>query len=312
VVLLLDGSLNALPWESAPCLSGQPVSRAPFVEHIFRGAARSAGGDSPIEADARRGVYCLNPSGTLPGSEKRLLERVFGPLERRFGWRRVARERGNVGNVSAPETDALAAAVEGASVYAFCGHGAGERWLPPERVLDLARCPTTLLMGCSSGALRADGELGVDGTALRYLAAGAPAAAAALWDVTDRDIDRFSQDLLRRWLPSRRPEKARRRSEPSSADGEFGICLAEAVAAARSVCRLRFAVGAAVCVYGLPVVCRASDATASEGGAAAGPAARGGGARTRAAGPARPRSAPRARPGGRGARRGTRAREKKQ
>jgi hypothetical protein len=50
-----------------------------------------------------------------------------------------------------------------------------------------------------SGRLRpAGGEFEARGAVTAYLAAGAPAAVANLWDVSDRDIDRFADSLLRR------------------------------------------------------------------------------------------------------------------
>jgi len=56
-----------------------------------------------------------------------------------------------------------------------------------------------------------------------------------LWDVTDREIDRFLESCLRRWFSD------------SNCD------LAEAVRAGRSACKLVFLTGAAPVVYGIPV-----------------------------------------------------------
>ena len=64
----------------------------------------------------------------------------------------------------------------------------------------MERCAAGLLMGCSSGALAPRGSFPPAAPALAYLLAGAPAAVANLWDVTDKDIDRFSAALLRSWL----------------------------------------------------------------------------------------------------------------
>ena len=55
----------------------------------------------------------------------------------------------------------------------YCGHGAGERWLPRELVATRWAGPRVgLLMGCSSGNLRREGLYEPSGAALMYLCAG--------------------------------------------------------------------------------------------------------------------------------------------
>jgi len=53
-----------------------------------------------------------------------------------------------------------------------------------------------LLMGCSSGLLKPMGSYQPTGMALKYLLAGCPTIVANLWDVTDRDIDRFTERVI--------------------------------------------------------------------------------------------------------------------
>jgi separase len=55
-------------------------------------------------------------------------------------------------------------------------------------------------MGCSSGTLHCKGSYAPRGAPLSYLFAGSPAIIANLWDVSDKDIDRFSKALLNSWL----------------------------------------------------------------------------------------------------------------
>jgi separase len=82
--------------------------------------------------------------------------------------------------------------------------------------------------------------------ALALLGAGARAVAGALWDVTDRDIDRLTGALLRRALLLPPPEC-------EAAAAPTPVPLAEALAASRGVCRLPHLVGAAPVLYGLPL-----------------------------------------------------------
>jgi separase len=64
---------------------------------------------------------------------------------------------------------------------------------------------------------------------------------ANLWDVTDRDVDRFSKAVLQDWL------------EPQGAQGkEHGTCVSRAVGRSRNACRLKHLIGAAPVCYGVP------------------------------------------------------------
>ena len=62
-------------------------------------------------------------------------------------------------------------------------------------------------MGCSSGSLSLNGQYTLQGTHLSYLSAGSPVIVVNLWEVTDKDIDRFGKAMLVAWL--------RERSSPS-------------------------------------------------------------------------------------------------
>lgn len=68
---------------------------------------------------------------------------------------------------------------------------------------------------------------------------------ANLWDVTDKDIDKFSQALLTSWLSGGGGNEA-------AAEQGAGSDMTAAVAASRAVCRLPHLVGAAPVCYGIP------------------------------------------------------------
>ena len=93
--------------------------------------------------------------------------------------------------------------------------------------------------------------------------AGCPAAVANLWDVTDKDIDRFSQAVLTSWISgsssggsssggSGSSGGSARGSSASEAAPAGSVDMSVAVAAARAVCKLPHLVGAAPVCYGLP------------------------------------------------------------
>jgi len=117
-----------------------------------------------------------------------------------------------------------------------------------------------MLWGCSSGSLKDMGDFDRVGTPFNYMLAGwcvagfspgystetipshtySPALVANLWDVTDRDIDKFSQAVFDslRLTPTRR-------------EGQ-GVSVVTAVAQAREACKLKYLTGAAPVVYGIP------------------------------------------------------------
>ena len=75
--------------------------------------------------------------------------------------------------------------------------------------------------------------------------AGCPAAVANLWDVTDRDIDRFSAALLEAWGTDQQQQQG---------GSAAGAHMAAGVAASRAACRLQHLIGAAPVVYGIPAL----------------------------------------------------------
>lgn len=94
--------------------------------------------------------------------------------------------------------------------------------------------------------------MGVAGMVYAWLHAGSPAVVGNLWDVTDKDIDRFSTHLLEQMLTT-----AKASSPP--------LCLCAGVARAREACKLTYLVGAAPVVYGLPVQLTASAQSSVQG-----------------------------------------------
>ena len=83
-------------------------------------------------------------------------------------------------------------------------------------------------------------------------------AVGNLWDVTDRDIDRFAKTLLEKWLSEGPGEGGMQeaQAEQDSRDRVHGserlLCVSRSVSDSRSVCRLPHLIGAAPVCYGVP------------------------------------------------------------
>ena len=67
-----------------------------------------------------------------------------------------------------------------------------------------------------------------------------------LWDVTDRDIDRLTEEFLNSWLNSSNNEL-----NADNEEDKTNICLH--LIKARSACKMSHLNGSAPVIYGLPV-----------------------------------------------------------
>ncbi|KAM6039050.1 separin isoform 2-T2 [Chlamydotis macqueenii] len=226
LVLVLDKHLQKLPWESMACLAPVPVTRLPSLRFLlgYSLAQKQAGSVLSQGVNPSSTFYVLNPHSNLLGTE----ERFRGWFESEPGW------SGVTGAV--PSQKQMQAALLEHDLYIYAGHGAGARLLDGQTIARLDCRAVALLFGCSSAALTVRGSLEGSGIVLKYIMAGCPLVLGNLWDVTDRDIDRYAQALLQGWLR-----------------GGSGAPLLSYVTQARQAPKFKYLIGAAPVVYGLPV-----------------------------------------------------------
>ncbi|KAK2872033.1 hypothetical protein FQN49_002609 [Arthroderma sp. PD_2] len=248
-ILVLDKSLHAFPWESMECLRHSSVSRMPSLHSIREQVLQLQSQEIPDKsqfgfyADRTNGTYILNPGGDLKSTET-----TFGkPLSALQDW---------TGKVhTAPTEEEFETALQSKDIMLYFGHGSGAQYIRGRTIRRLDRCAVTFLMGCSSGAMTEAGDFEPYGTPWNYMHAGAPALVATLWDVTDKDIDRFTASVFEQWglLPT--PSSTVKTPTPSAQKlnhtGQIG--LDTAVASSRNTCILKYLNGAAPVVYGIPV-----------------------------------------------------------
>ncbi|KAI0324727.1 hypothetical protein GY45DRAFT_1357090 [Cubamyces sp. BRFM 1775] len=251
IFLVLDKNVQGIPWESLPVLRGRSVSRIPSIDFLLDrlefshwrkwedGRPQEGLVDQAI-VDPRRTYFVLNPSGDLKGTEERFA-----------GWLKEMKGVGWDGVVGrAPSEQQFVDALTNRDLMIYFGHGGAEQYIRSHKIRHLPRCAATMLWGCSSGVLKYMGEFDRTGTPYHYMLAGCPTLIANLWDVTDRDIDKFSQsvfddlrlnpDAVRQW----------RADDGASASGRTSVV--RAVAKARESCKLKYLTGAAPVVYGIP------------------------------------------------------------
>eukprot|EP00632_Arachnochrysis_sp_CCMP2950_P010856 CAMPEP_0185694102 /NCGR_PEP_ID=MMETSP1164-20130828/3683_1 /TAXON_ID=1104430 /ORGANISM="Chrysoreinhardia sp, Strain CCMP2950" /LENGTH=1449 /DNA_ID=CAMNT_0028360929 /DNA_START=636 /DNA_END=4985 /DNA_ORIENTATION=+ len=252
IILILDKTLRRLPVEVVPTLAAVVATRVPGLVFALDIATQNAlrtsasrhtmqHGLTERRACPRIGRYVVDPNNDLIGTQEIL---AHGLGDHLWHWTGVMGTH--------PTSEFLCEALSRADVLLYSGHGDGRRFFrgcindfcsrPPlanshqgvcdEGRGDASSRATTLLMGCASGRL-ADDEpcvsLELGGTV------GCANVIATLWDVTDRDIDRFTLAILNQWA-------ARPRN-----------CAADLVSHARGACKLPLLNGAAVVCYGVPV-----------------------------------------------------------
>ncbi|KAF4951841.1 hypothetical protein FGADI_7211 [Fusarium gaditjirri] len=264
-VLVLDKALHAFPWESMPCMEGLAISRVPSLaclrQLITESQPSASDGNSEDAPEghyvsAEQGTYILNPSKDLVSTQS-----TFQPIMKGLGsWTGIVNR--------APEEAEFEEALSSSEILLYFGHGSGAQYIRARTIRRLEKCrPATFLMGCSSASLTEVGEFESYGPVWNYMMAGCPAVVGTLWDVTDRDIDRFAGRSFEEWglFPKgtfkenkRVKGKSRASSEDESESEEDGqvmnnVSLAEAVGRSREACKFRYLNAAAVVLYGIPV-----------------------------------------------------------
>ncbi|KAH9369248.1 hypothetical protein HPB48_003092 [Haemaphysalis longicornis] len=233
VILILDKAVQALPWESTPILLKNSVSRVPSLSYLraqllhYRLLPENVYSQ---QVDTRKAYFILNPSNDIPRTQAHFQDTFTRQVAARglllaLGWQGVIGKH--------PKKEEFQAALAGKDLIVDV----------IEHMLCHA-CP--VLMGCSSGRLKTFGpKVEPFGVVLQYWIGGSPCVVANLWDVTDKDIDRFTETFLKHWVPDMG-------CQPHVAD------ITAALGRGRHSCKLRYLVGAAPVVYGLPVHSRAS------------------------------------------------------
>jgi separase len=231
VVLVLDKRLQAFPWENLPCLEACSVSRVGSMLSLRDcvQAMRAQNGVADRHMVARKtGTFILNPSSDLASTQTALLPALS---------KVAAAEGANWSSFvnRAPSEADFKTTLENSAMTLYFGHGAGSQYIRPRTIKKLDKCSEVVwLMGCSSGAVTEYGELEPQAVPLAYLSAGDKTSSptgeelpenskclsvvATLWDVTDKDVDRFSLTVGEEWglwspaaeptkLPAKTPKK---------------------------------------------------------------------------------------------------------
>jgi hypothetical protein len=214
VTLLISGHLLHFPWESMKIFNNTYVTRSLSLRLLLQSLP------SP-RLQYKSCFYILNPSNDLESTQKTF----SGFFSSHSNWTGLSREP--------PSEDQFKEVLSKKDLVIYCGHSSGEQYLRSEKIKEIRVKSATFLFGCSSGLLRSQGFFEPQGVAVQYSIARCPGLLANLWDVTDKDIDRFALEMMRKI--------------------ELGSSVGIAISAARNACKLKFLVGAAPVWYGVPL-----------------------------------------------------------
>uniref|UniRef100_A0A2R5LD27 separase n=2 Tax=Ornithodoros turicata TaxID=34597 RepID=A0A2R5LD27_9ACAR len=232
VILILGKTIQAFPWESVPILRKNSVSRVPSLAYLHAQLNYYQMMTENVYVkgvDSRKTYFILNPSNDIPKTQAQ-----FEVMFRKEGWPGVCGKP--------PEKEEFQSAIAGQDLILYCGHGSGREYLCGDVIEQMLCHACPILMGCGSGRLKVFGSrIEPVGVVLQYWLGGSPCVVANLWEVTDRDIDRFTEELLRLWIP----QLVTKDHVPD---------ITTAVQSSRKACKLQHLVGAAPVVYGIPVL----------------------------------------------------------
>lgn len=233
--LVICPHLSQFCWERLPIFDDFPyVGRQVSIHSLFSQleAMRNQEKQIPLQIDVQNAYYVLDPENNLGETKRRMLDYI-----NKFKW------EGTVGE--APSSSDISTALSQCDAFFYFGHGSGSSVMPRSVIKQSTCNAISMLMGC--GSVRTIPQaLGFDGkSALHdYAMAKCPLIVGCLWTVTDGEIDRFLIRMIDDCF-----------DKTNSASGIDKLRqLSEAMHEARSKAKLKYLTGAAVVMYGLPVV----------------------------------------------------------
>jgi len=223
LLFTIGDTLKHIPWESIAILQRivPSICRVPCLEfaalRVLEYSKYKHSKDEMLKY-----YYIINPKGDLKKTESRF-DRLLNEE-----WTGIKNK--------VPSLQQFQDGLEKHDVFLYVGHNGGEEFVNYAKLETFNIKSITFLMGCSSGLLRKKGEFQSNGITNYYMIASCPIIVANLWDVTDKDIDQFSSQMLRKCVLKK----------------EHLVDIPKAVNVSRSVCKLKYLNGAAPICYGIP------------------------------------------------------------
>ncbi|SMN17975.1 similar to Saccharomyces cerevisiae YGR098C ESP1 Separase [Maudiozyma saulgeensis] len=232
--LVVSNKCHMFPWESMTFMKPLSVSRVPSL-HILREMIENNNYKVQLDVSISEKLsMVLNPGGDLVRSEERFSE-LFANIARNCPDSKL------LINEKPSEPDLLRI-LSSSNLFIYIGHGGGEQYARNKEIKRQHNVAPSFLLGCSSAAMKYYGHLEPTGVIYSYLLGGCPLVVGNLWDVTDKDIDKFTMSVF---------EKIGLIKNVANSL-ESGASINDAVEESRDICNLKYLNGIAPVVYGLP------------------------------------------------------------
>ncbi|MCP8717026.1 MAG: C50 family peptidase [Asgard group archaeon] len=232
IVLIPSSKCLFFPWESLNFLKNKSISRMPSVSMLIDRLNSS----NDLKIDTRELYYLINPSGDL----KRTEERFRNYFIKNSYWKGIIGEK--------PNEDKIIQDILKNNLFIYIGHGGCDQYIKVNNLFKSCNSneislPPSLLLGCSSGKLEDNGEFEPLGNIFNWLTCKSSMILVNLWDVTDKDIDKFTISLFENWGLIE-----------STNNIEKGQDFTNSIIKSRYKCTLKNLNGSAPIVYGLPLI----------------------------------------------------------
>ncbi|KAI3654592.1 hypothetical protein MP228_000646 [Amoeboaphelidium protococcarum] len=248
VVLILDKYLLQLPIESMPMFRQQSVSRVISMRHLqdlleisrdFDKWSLSPS-DSAMLCQNPKSAYVLNPSGDLKATEERL-----NP---------ILSSSSDLNRLAHLSDHSIEECLRDNHLYMYFGHGNGDSFYKSQALTHVTQSAVALLFGCSSARLKDYRCFDPYGSVVDFIMANSPLVVGNLWDVTDKELDKLSvQILLRAGILKNSDIKGTYFESLQMEENCLVVSITQAVALSRDQVRLPHLTGASMICYGIPV-----------------------------------------------------------
>ena len=233
--LVVSSSCHLFPWECLSFLKDLSITRVPSYVCLNKLLSRFHY-ELPLHVTIKDNIsMILNPNGDLSRTESKFKGMFQKIIDSKPSSQLVMNEK--------PEEETLLKMLQNSNLFVYIGHGGGEQYVRGKEIKKCATIAPSFLLGCSSAAMKYYGKLEPTGTIYTYLLGGCPMVLGNLWDVTDKDIDKFSEELFEKMGFCCNADDS----------NDSGLSVSHAVSKSRGVCHLRYLNGAAPVIYGLPI-----------------------------------------------------------
>lgn len=233
--LVVSSSCHLFPWECLSFLKDLSITRVPSYVCLNKLLSRFHY-ELPLHVTIKDNIsMILNPNGDLSRTESKFKGMFQKIIDSKPSSQLVVNEK--------PEEETLLKMLQNSNLFVYIGHGGGEQYVRGKEIKKCTTIAPSFLLGCSSAAMKYYGKLEPTGTIYTYLLGGCPMVLGNLWDVTDKDIDKFSEELFEKMGFCCNADDS----------NDNRLSVSHAVSKSRGVCHLRYLNGAAPVIYGLPI-----------------------------------------------------------